>query len=129
MAALTSELYICVPLKLLRPEFSALLTKPDEDDISDLIGIPIQKPSSSSIAIDERHTPKLHVRFLAIVLGKYRHDARERLSDVYRLSLLGGPGNGWQWRIPSILGGPGPERSPHCGLSAHSTATTTNASL
>lgn len=84
-------------LKLLRPEFSALLSKPDEDEIFDLIGTLIQKLSSSSIAIDDRHTPKLYARFLATLLGKYRRDGQG--ATVGRLqtippSSMGGPGSG-----------------------------------
>ncbi len=83
--------------QLLRPEFSALLSKPDEEEIFDLIGTLIQKLSSSSIAIDDRHTPKLYARFLATLLGKYRRDGQG--ATVGRLqtippSSMGGPGNG-----------------------------------
>ncbi|KAJ8522831.1 hypothetical protein ONZ45_g676 [Pleurotus djamor] len=61
-------------LKLLRPEFSQLLTKDQESEIFDLIGRLIQTLSSSDIAIDDRHTPKLYARFLAGLLSKHRRD-------------------------------------------------------
>ncbi|GLB42696.1 putative fungal specific transcription factor [Lyophyllum shimeji] len=61
-------------LKLLRPEFSSLLTKEQETEIFDLIGRLIQTLSSPEIAIDDRHTPKLYARFLAGLLSKHRRD-------------------------------------------------------
>ncbi|TFK71035.1 hypothetical protein BDN72DRAFT_493272 [Pluteus cervinus] len=61
-------------LKLLRPEFSNLLSKEHENEIFDLIGRLIQTLSSSEIAIDDRHTPKLYARFLAGLLSKHRRD-------------------------------------------------------
>jgi len=61
-------------LKLLRPEFSSLLTKDQETDIFDLIGRLIQTLSSPEIAIDDRHTPKLYARFLAGLLSRHRRD-------------------------------------------------------
>ncbi|THU98704.1 hypothetical protein K435DRAFT_660495 [Dendrothele bispora CBS 962.96] len=61
-------------LKLLRPEFSHLLKKEDENEIFDLIGRVIQTLSSSQIAIDDRHTPKLYARFLAALLSRHRRD-------------------------------------------------------
>ncbi|KIY68921.1 hypothetical protein CYLTODRAFT_373583 [Cylindrobasidium torrendii FP15055 ss-10] len=85
-------------LKLLRPEFMAssknssptspngpkgkapshpLLTKADEDEIFGLIAVLIQKLSSNSVAIDERHTPRLYARFLAGLLGKCRREASQ----------------------------------------------------
>ncbi|KAK0214499.1 hypothetical protein IW262DRAFT_1497078 [Armillaria fumosa] len=62
--------------KLLRPEFSSLLHKADKDESVKLIEILINKLSSSDIAVDDRHTPKLYARFLASVLGKYRHSGQ-----------------------------------------------------
>ncbi|PBK66480.1 hypothetical protein ARMSODRAFT_1021285 [Armillaria solidipes] len=60
--------------KLLRPEFSSLLEKADKDESIDLLGILIDKFSSSDIAVDDRHTPKLYARFLATLLSKYRRN-------------------------------------------------------
>ncbi|PBK98248.1 hypothetical protein ARMGADRAFT_572182 [Armillaria gallica] len=58
--------------KLLRPEFSSLLDKADKDESVKLIGILIDKFSSSDVAVDDRHTPKLYARFLATALGNYQ---------------------------------------------------------
>ncbi|CAK5274670.1 unnamed protein product, partial [Mycena citricolor] len=61
-------------LKLLRPEFSHLMSKEEENKVYDLIGRLIQTLSSPEIAIDDRHTPKLYARFLAGLLSKHRRD-------------------------------------------------------
>jgi hypothetical protein len=61
--------------QLLRPEFAGLLSSDDETKIFDLIGRLIQTLSSPDVAIDDRHTPKLHARFLAGLLSKYQDDA------------------------------------------------------
>ncbi|KAJ8689224.1 hypothetical protein PTI98_013267 [Pleurotus ostreatus] len=61
-------------LKLLRPEFSQLLSKGQETEIFELIGRLIQTLSSPQIAIDDRHTPKLYARFLAGLLSRHRRD-------------------------------------------------------
>ncbi len=53
-------------------EFSSLLDQADKDESLRLIGILINTFSSSDIAVDNRHTPKLYARFLATVLGKYQ---------------------------------------------------------
>ncbi|PBK66466.1 hypothetical protein ARMSODRAFT_851481, partial [Armillaria solidipes] len=58
--------------KLVRPEFLFLLDKADKDESVKLIEILISKLSSSDIAVDDRHTPKLYARFLAAVLDKYQ---------------------------------------------------------
>lgn len=50
------------------------MTKELEAEIFDLIGRLIQKLSSSDIAIDDRHTPKLYARFLASLLARNRKD-------------------------------------------------------
>ncbi|OBZ66312.1 hypothetical protein A0H81_13834 [Grifola frondosa] len=42
--------------------------------IFDLIGRLIEKSSSAEIAIDDRHGPKLHARFLTVLLAKHRGD-------------------------------------------------------
>ncbi|KZT65531.1 hypothetical protein DAEQUDRAFT_768801 [Daedalea quercina L-15889] len=65
------ELY---PKHLMRPEFKSLITAAQEAEIFDLIGRLIRTLSSPEIAIDERHTPKLHARFLAGLLAKHRRD-------------------------------------------------------
>ncbi|KAK0440529.1 hypothetical protein EV421DRAFT_1737195 [Armillaria borealis] len=58
--------------KLLWCEFSSLLDKVDKDKSVKLIEILINKFSSSDIAVDDRHTPKLYARFLATALGNYQ---------------------------------------------------------
>ncbi|KAF9074252.1 hypothetical protein BDP27DRAFT_1416550 [Rhodocollybia butyracea] len=71
--------------KLLRPEFAHLLLKEEENDIFDLISRLIQ--TFSAIAVDDRHTPKLHARFLAGLLSKHRRDG----ATVGRLQALPSP--------------------------------------
>jgi len=61
-------------LKLMRPQFKQLITPDQETEIFDLIGRLITTLSSAEIAIDDRHTPKLHARFLAGLLAKHRRD-------------------------------------------------------
>lgn len=61
-------------LKLMRPDFKSLVTPAQESEIFDLIGRLIQTLNSPEISIDERHTPKLHARFLAGLLTKHRRD-------------------------------------------------------
>ncbi|KAF7366045.1 hypothetical protein MVEN_00480700 [Mycena venus] len=61
-------------LKLLRPEFSHLVPKVEENQVYDLIGRLIQTLSSPEIAIDDRHTPKLYARFLAGLISRHRRD-------------------------------------------------------
>ncbi|KAJ7641594.1 hypothetical protein FB45DRAFT_359818 [Roridomyces roridus] len=61
-------------LKLLRPEFSHLMPKEEENEVYDLIGRLIQTLSSPEVAIDDRHTPKLYARFLAGLLSRHRRD-------------------------------------------------------
>ncbi|SJL15610.1 uncharacterized protein ARMOST_19113 [Armillaria ostoyae] len=60
------------------------LFKADEDESVKLIGILISKFSSSDIAVDDRHTPKLYARFLATVLDKYQqsHGTSPRSSQT-----------------------------------------------
>jgi len=70
--------------QLLRPEFANFLSKDEDNDIYDLIGRLIQTLSSPDIAIDDRHTPKLYARFLAVLLSKHR---REGTIDVGRLEF------------------------------------------
>lgn len=62
--------------KLLKPEFMtlSLITKQQEDEIFQLIHSLIQTLQSPEIAIDERHTPRLHARFLTGLLSRYKRD-------------------------------------------------------
>ncbi|KAF7368188.1 hypothetical protein MVEN_00137900 [Mycena venus] len=62
-------------LKLLRPEFSHLMVKGEENQVFDLIDRLIQTLSSPEIAIDDRHTPKLYASFLTGLLSKHRRDS------------------------------------------------------
>ncbi|KAH8109643.1 fungal-specific transcription factor domain-containing protein [Phellopilus nigrolimitatus] len=59
-------------LKLLRPEFSNLVTREQTSQIFGLIGKLIQVLASSEVSIDDRHTPKLYARFLAGLLAKHQ---------------------------------------------------------
>ncbi|GJE99679.1 fungal-specific transcription factor domain-containing protein [Phanerochaete sordida] len=63
-------------LKLLKPEFTSLnlINKQQEDEIFQLIHRLIQTLQSPEIAIDERHTPRLHARFLTGLLSRYKRD-------------------------------------------------------
>ncbi|KAI0338738.1 hypothetical protein BDW22DRAFT_1432263 [Trametopsis cervina] len=61
-------------LKLLKPEFANLLSKDQEEEIFQLIGRLIQNLNSPEIAVDDRHTPRLHARFLAGLLSRHRRD-------------------------------------------------------
>ena len=68
---------ISCPLQLLRPEFSWLVEAGDKAKIFDLIGRLIQTLSSPEVAIDNKHTPKLHAKFLAGLLTKYHQDSNK----------------------------------------------------
>ncbi|THH32747.1 hypothetical protein EUX98_g1452 [Antrodiella citrinella] len=84
-------------LKLLKPEFSGLITQQQHDDIFDMIGRLIQTFSSTEIAIDERHTPKLHARFLTTLLSKHRKDvsaANKQSQQPPPQSQTASPGSG-----------------------------------
>jgi len=59
-------------LKLLRPEFSHLLSREQTNNMLGLIGKLIQVLASSEVSIDDRHTPKLYARFLASLLSKHQ---------------------------------------------------------
>ncbi|CAL1702548.1 unnamed protein product [Somion occarium] len=61
-------------LKLLRRDFTPFITNQQRDEIFDLIGGLIDVLNSPEIAIDERHTPRLHARFLAQLLSKHRRN-------------------------------------------------------
>ena len=64
-------------LQLLRPEFSWLVEADDKMKIFDLIGRLIQTLSSPEVAIDNKHTPKLHAKFLAGLLTKHHQDSNQ----------------------------------------------------
>ncbi|KAK0452932.1 fungal-specific transcription factor domain-containing protein [Desarmillaria tabescens] len=66
--------------KILRPEFSSLLGKADKDESIKLIETLIDQFSSSGIAVDDRHTPKLYARFLATLLSKYRYNCAQAIA-------------------------------------------------
>ena len=61
-------------LQLLRPEFSGFVPRERQQAIFDLISRLIDKLGSPDVAIDERHTPALHSRFLHGLLRKHRRD-------------------------------------------------------
>lgn len=89
-------------IKLLKPEFSSLITKDQEEDIFELIGRLIRTLNSPEIAIDDRHTPRLHARFLAGLLSKHRRDvATTGRLHAQPPSATGttrcGPECAWQW--------------------------------
>lgn len=58
----------------MRPEIAEFITKEQETEIFELIGRLIQTLRADHIGIDERHTPRLHARFLASLLRKLRRD-------------------------------------------------------
>jgi len=95
-------------LKLLRPEFSHFMSRERETEVFDLINTLIQTLSSSKIAIDDRHTPKLYARFLAGLLGQHRR---------------GGPTTGRLHPQPppqnQIPGGSGLGYSSHASSASH----------
>ncbi len=62
----------------------SLLDKADKDESVKLIEILINKLSSSDIAVDDRHTPKLYARFLATVLDKYQQ-SQETASGISQI--------------------------------------------
>jgi len=64
-------------LKLLRPEFSWLVEPDDKAKIFDLIGRLIQTLNSPDVSIDNKHTPKLHAKFLAGLLTKHHQDSNQ----------------------------------------------------
>ena len=63
--------------QLLRPEFSWLVEADDKMKIFDLIGRLIQTLSSPEVAIDNKHTPKLHAKFLAGLLTRHHQDSNQ----------------------------------------------------
>ena len=62
------------PRQLLRPEFSSFVPRERQHEIFDLITRLIEKLGSPEVAIDERHTPALHSRFLHGLLRKHRRE-------------------------------------------------------
>lgn len=64
-------------LQLLRPEFSWLVEPDDKTKIFDLIGRLIQTLNSPEVSIDNKHTPKLHAKFLAGLLAKRHQDSNQ----------------------------------------------------
>ena len=71
-----------LPLQLLRPEFSWLVEPDHKTKTFDLIGRLIQTLNSPEVSIDNKHTPKLHAKFLAGLLAKHHQDSnRDSLSQ------------------------------------------------
>lgn len=60
--------------KLLRPQFKQLISQAQETELLALVGRLIQTLSNPSIAIDDRHTPKVYARFLAGLLSRHRRE-------------------------------------------------------
>jgi hypothetical protein len=60
--------------KLLRPQFKQLISQSQETELLALVGRLIQTLSNPSIAIDDRHTPKVYARFLAGLLSRHRRE-------------------------------------------------------
>ena len=65
------------PFQLLRPEFSWLVEADDKTKILDLVGRLIQTLNSPEVSIDNKHTPKIHAKFLAGLLTKYHQDSNQ----------------------------------------------------
>ena len=55
-------------------EFAHAVERERQQEISDLISRLIERLGAPEVAIDERHTPALHSRFLHGLLRKYRRD-------------------------------------------------------
>jgi hypothetical protein len=66
-----------LPAKLLRPEFSDILSKDEEKEILSLINRHIKALVSSDVTIDDRHAPKLWSRFLEELMAKRTRDANK----------------------------------------------------
>lgn len=62
-------------LKLCRLEFSSMISEKQRTDIFNLIGRLIQTLSSPDIALDNKHNPRLHARFLAGLLERQRKES------------------------------------------------------
>ncbi len=84
--AVGARLTYRLPLQLLRPEFSGFVPRERQQEIFDLISRLIDKLGSPDVAIDERHTPALHSRFLHGLLRKHRRDlaVSSRPSDPHQ---------------------------------------------
>ncbi|KAJ6471467.1 hypothetical protein C8R45DRAFT_1165247, partial [Mycena sanguinolenta] len=63
-----------VLLKLLGPEFSYFMPAHEETQVYDLVRQVIRTLSSSAIAVDDRHAPKLYAHFLDRVLSRQYWD-------------------------------------------------------
>ncbi|KAI0071364.1 hypothetical protein K474DRAFT_632780 [Panus rudis PR-1116 ss-1] len=61
-------------LKLLRREFTLFISIEQQDQIFDSIGTLIYTLNTPEIAMDDRHTPRLHARFLASLLSRHRRN-------------------------------------------------------
>ncbi|KAL0567880.1 hypothetical protein V5O48_014114 [Marasmius crinis-equi] len=61
-------------LKLLRPEFSSFLPKEEGSEIYQLVGKLIQTLSSPTLAIDDKHAPRMYARFLTGLLVRRRRE-------------------------------------------------------
>lgn len=73
------DIVLIISVQLLKPELKGLISNAQEGEIFDLIERLIHTLNSPEIAIDDRHTPKLHARFLFGLLSKHRRDTtRER---------------------------------------------------
>ncbi|KAK0471068.1 hypothetical protein IW261DRAFT_1425466 [Armillaria novae-zelandiae] len=99
--------------KLLRPEFSYFVKSADKHESVNLTAILTNKLSSSDIAVDDRHSPKLYARFLAALLSNYRHKIshEKAVSDLQTapikntdiLTCIVDDGMSRQWPQPQIL--------------------------
>ncbi|KAI0738159.1 hypothetical protein C8Q80DRAFT_1222509 [Daedaleopsis nitida] len=81
-------------LKLLRPEFATLVSRERQQEIFDLISRLIDNLGSPDVAIDERHTPALHSRFLHGLLRKHRRDLATSPTGSGGTNQFGGLGSG-----------------------------------
>ncbi|KAK0187325.1 hypothetical protein F5146DRAFT_1142300 [Armillaria mellea] len=91
--------------KLLQREFPFHLDKAEENESVKLIEILINKFSSSEIAVDDRHTPKLYARFLATALAEYQ----QSIGTASRSSSMDSPVNTGTYR--GMTGDPSNEGS------------------
>ncbi|KAJ7063571.1 hypothetical protein C8F01DRAFT_985730 [Mycena amicta] len=67
-------LFAYLVLQLLRPDFSHWMVLEEENQVVGLIDRLIQTLSSSEVAIDDRHTPRLYAHFLAGLLSRRGQD-------------------------------------------------------
>lgn len=71
-------------LKLLRPEYQMFRTGINDDEILNLIATLVHQLGSPSVAIDEKHLPKVYARFLGRLLDSHKPDG-------WTIPLLHGP--------------------------------------